>query len=129
MTFFRVMTSLEQSTGFLLLFLDFKSKDNRKSLGRKHHLLSPYLERRSRGPWDHIHLPLSPRCRTPHGGGGVPSTVSSVLVSAMILTDDDMTHEVLLKHQKCCNYVVMHKQPCRHMVCVFHHEKCWGIYT
>ena len=35
---------------------------------------------------------------------------------------DAKTHEVLLNKKQCCNYVVMHKQPCRHMVCVFH--KC-----
>jgi hypothetical protein len=39
---------------------------------------------------------------------------------------DAKTHEVLLHKQKCCNYVVMHNQPCRHMVCVFHKEGMLG---
>ena len=38
---------------------------------------------------------------------------------------DGRTHEVLLDN-KCCEYFVMHKQPCRHMVCVFHKEGMLG---
>ena len=39
---------------------------------------------------------------------------------------DGRRHEVLLEQQKCCNYVVMHKQPYRHFVCVFHKEGLLG---
>ena len=35
-------------------------------------------------------------------------------------------HEVLLDSKKCCDYVTMHKQPCRHMVCVFHKKGLLG---
>ena len=36
------------------------------------------------------------------------------------------TYEVMLDSPKCCDHAIMHKQPCRHMVCVFHKEKMLG---
>ena len=39
---------------------------------------------------------------------------------------DGRTHEGFLERNKCCDYVVMHKQPCRHMVCVFNKKGMLG---
>ena len=55
-------------------------------------------------------------------GQEVVSSGSGVYYVQDVRRADARTHEVLLNKMQCCNYVVMHKQPCRHMVCVFH--KC-----
>ena len=36
------------------------------------------------------------------------------------------TYEVVLDRPKCCDHAIMHKQPCRHMVCVFHKAEMLG---
>jgi len=59
-------------------------------------------------------------------GQEVTSSGAGVYYVQDVRRADGRTHEVLLQRQKCCNYVVMHKQPCRHMVCVFHHENLLG---
>ena len=52
-------------------------------------------------------------------GQEVVSSGAGVYYVEDIRRADAKTHEVLLNKMQCCNYVVMHKQPCRHMVCVF----------
>ena len=59
-------------------------------------------------------------------GQEVTSSGAGVYYVQDVRRADGRTHEVLLQNQKCCEYVIMHKQPCRHMVCVFHHEKLLG---
>ena len=55
-------------------------------------------------------------------GQEVSSSGDGVYYVKDVRRADGRTHEVLLHKKQCCNYVVMHRQPCRHMVCVFH--KC-----
>ena len=55
-------------------------------------------------------------------GQEVVSSGADIYYVQDIRRADARTHEVQLNKMQCCNYVVMHRQPCRHMVCVFH--KC-----
>ena len=52
-------------------------------------------------------------------GQEVTSSGAGVYYVQDVRRTQGRTHEVLLDKKECCNYVVMHRQPCRHMVCVF----------
>ena len=52
-------------------------------------------------------------------GQEVTSSGAGVYYVQDIRRPDGRTHEVLLDKKQCCDHVVMHQQPCRHMVCVF----------
>ena len=56
-------------------------------------------------------------------GQEVTSSGAGVFYVENIRRPDGRTHEVLLDKYQCCDYVVMHQQPCRHMVCVFHKQR------
>ena len=59
-------------------------------------------------------------------GQEVTSSGAGVYYVQDVRRADGRTHEVLLDKQECCDYVVMNRQPCRHMVCVFHHQAMLG---
>ena len=55
-------------------------------------------------------------------GQEVTSSGAGVYYVTDVRRAEGRTHEVLLDSQECCDYVVMHQQPCRHMVCVFYKQ-------
>ena len=63
---------------------------------------------------------------TQRSGQEVTSSGAGVYYVQDVRRADGRTHEVLLDKQECCDYVVMNQQPCRHMVCVFHHQSMLG---
>ena len=63
-----------------------------------------------------------------HASQAVVSSGPGVYYVQDVRSADAKMHEVMVDEQpyQCCNYVVMHKQPCRHMVCVFHKNGMLG---
>ena len=61
-----------------------------------------------------------------HSGQEVTSSGAGVYYVQDVRRPDGRTHGVLLEKKQCCDYVVMHQQPCRHMVCVLHKEGLLG---
>ena len=59
-------------------------------------------------------------------GQEVTSSGAGVYYVTNVRSADSRMHEVLLDRKKCCDYVIMHRQPCRHMVCVFHKQGLLG---
>ena len=59
-------------------------------------------------------------------GQEVTSSGNGVFYVEDVRHADGKMHEVILDGPKCCGHAIMHKQPCRHMVCVFHKEQMLG---
>ena len=53
-------------------------------------------------------------------GQEVTSSGAGVYYVTNVRSTNGRQHEVLLDKKQCCDHVVMHQQPCRHMVCVFY---------
>ena len=59
-------------------------------------------------------------------GQEVTSSGNGVFYVEDVRNADGKTYEVVLDRPKCCDHSIKHKQPCRHMVCVFHKEHMLG---